>query len=199
MPKVSIQPKSGIMRKEYLSMVMLVAGGLIGGCGNGNAEPGSTGAGGSTSAVGETGGAVSSETGGVVATGGATQLGTGGAANTSATATGGAEATGGARATGGASVGTGGARATGGAGTGGKSNDSVGGSSAIGAGGTLAGGGAVSTWDFTDALKFWTDGQHANHGFFLYGDGVDYMSMFTPLAKDAKTRPAILVVYEPKG
>jgi len=56
----------------------------------------------------------------------------------------------------------------------------------------------VSTWDFTEALRFWADGKHENHGFFLYGDSVDYMSMYTPLAKDVKARPAILVVYEPK-
>ncbi|MFB3893837.1 MAG: hypothetical protein ACE15C_17635 [Phycisphaerae bacterium] len=61
-----------------------------------------------------------------------------------------------------------------------------------------AGGGAVSDWDFTEALKFWTGGQHENHGFFLYGESSDYMSMYTPKAKDIKQRPAIMVVYEPK-
>jgi hypothetical protein len=33
-----------------------------------------------------------------------------------------------------------------------------------------AGGGAVSVWDFTDAVKFWQDGKHPNRGFFLHGD-----------------------------
>jgi hypothetical protein len=61
-----------------------------------------------------------------------------------------------------------------------------------------AGGGAVSVWDFTEAVKFWLDGRHANHGFFLYGDSNDYMLMHTPVAKDIKLRPALLTVYEPK-
>ena len=61
-----------------------------------------------------------------------------------------------------------------------------------------AGGGAVSDWDFTEAMKFWLDGKHENHGFFLHGDSNDYMVAFTPLAKDIKRRPAILVIYEPK-
>ena len=61
-----------------------------------------------------------------------------------------------------------------------------------------AGGGAVSVWDFTEAVKFWFDGQHANHGFFLYGDSNDYMSLYTPRVKDIKLRPALMVVYEPR-
>ena len=60
-----------------------------------------------------------------------------------------------------------------------------------------AGGGAVSVWDFTEALRFWRDGKHPNHGFFLHGDSSDYMLMYTPLAKDLKRRPAIMVIYEP--
>ena len=60
-----------------------------------------------------------------------------------------------------------------------------------------AGGGAVSVWDFTAAVKFWLDGQHANHGFFFYGDSSDYMQMHTPLARDIQRRPAILVIYDP--
>jgi hypothetical protein len=61
-----------------------------------------------------------------------------------------------------------------------------------------AGGGAVSVWDFTEGVKFWQDGTHANHGFFLYGDANDYMRMYTPKARNLKQRPALLVVYEPK-
>ncbi len=61
-----------------------------------------------------------------------------------------------------------------------------------------AGGGAVSVWDFTEAVKFWFDGRHVNHGFFLYGDSNDYMSMYTPRVKDIKFRPALMVVYEPR-
>ena len=61
-----------------------------------------------------------------------------------------------------------------------------------------AGGGAVCDWDFTEGLKFWTGGKHANNGFFLYGDSSDYMTMFTPKAKEINRRPAIMVIYEPK-
>ncbi len=61
-----------------------------------------------------------------------------------------------------------------------------------------AGGGAVSVWDFTEGVKFWQDGTHANHGFFLYGDSNDYMRMYTPQARNFKQRPALMVVYEPK-
>lgn len=61
-----------------------------------------------------------------------------------------------------------------------------------------AGGGAVSDWDFSEALKLWVDGKHANHGFFLHGDSNDYMRMYTPNAKNPKERPAVMVIYEPK-
>jgi hypothetical protein len=59
-----------------------------------------------------------------------------------------------------------------------------------------AGGGAVSDWDFAEALRFWLDGKHANHGFFLHCQN-DYMRMYTTLAREEKQRPAVLVVYEP--
>jgi hypothetical protein len=62
-----------------------------------------------------------------------------------------------------------------------------------------AGGGAVSSWDFTQAVKFWLDGTHANHGFFLHGDSNDYMLMYTPRATELKQRPALMVIYEPKS
>ncbi|HZL88277.1 MAG TPA: DNRLRE domain-containing protein [Pirellulaceae bacterium] len=62
-----------------------------------------------------------------------------------------------------------------------------------------AGGGAVSAWDFTEAVKFWLDGKHANHGFFLHGDSNDYMLMYTPRVKDLKQRPALMVIYEPRA
>ena len=57
----------------------------------------------------------------------------------------------------------------------------------------------VSTWDFTEALKFWTDGSHENHGFFLHGDSFHYMGKaFCREAKEVRNRPALLVIYEPK-
>src|SRR5262249_11780485 len=61
-----------------------------------------------------------------------------------------------------------------------------------------AGGGAVSAWDFAEALKFWRDGAHTNHGFFLHGDSVDYMRMYTHRSNDVKQRPAVMVIFEPK-
>jgi hypothetical protein len=61
-----------------------------------------------------------------------------------------------------------------------------------------AGGGAVSVWEFTEALKFWLSGKHANHGFFLHGDANDYMRMYTSRAREIKRRPAVMVIYEPK-
>lgn len=61
-----------------------------------------------------------------------------------------------------------------------------------------AGGGDVSVWDFTEALKFWRDGAHPNHGFFLHGDASDYMRMYTPRAREIKQRPAVLVIYDPR-
>ncbi len=58
--------------------------------------------------------------------------------------------------------------------------------------------GKVNDWDFTEAVRFWTDGKHANHGFMLHGDSHDYMTAHTREAKEVKDRPAVLLVYEPK-
>lgn len=58
--------------------------------------------------------------------------------------------------------------------------------------------GAVNVWNFTDAVRFWTDGKHANHGFMLHGDSHDYLMGHTREAKERKDRPAVLVIYEPK-
>lgn len=59
-----------------------------------------------------------------------------------------------------------------------------------------AGGGAVSAWDFAEALRFWRNGAHPNHGFFLHGDSVDYMRLYTHRAKVIKHRPALMVIFE---
>lgn len=56
----------------------------------------------------------------------------------------------------------------------------------------------VNSWDFTEAVRFWTGGEHTNHGFMLHGDSRDYMNGFTREAKVIKNRPAVLVIYEPK-
>jgi hypothetical protein len=58
--------------------------------------------------------------------------------------------------------------------------------------------GKVNWWDFTQAVRFWTSGDHPNHGFMLHGDSRDYMTAYTRKAKDVKNRPAVLVIYEPK-
>jgi hypothetical protein len=57
-----------------------------------------------------------------------------------------------------------------------------------------AGGGVVSVWDFTGAVKFWQDGKRPNHGFFLHGDSNDYMRMYTHRAREIKQRPALLLI-----
>lgn len=57
----------------------------------------------------------------------------------------------------------------------------------------------VSTWDFTEAVKFWTDGRHENHGFMLHGDSFHYMGKtHCRESKELRSRPALLVIYEPK-
>jgi hypothetical protein len=58
--------------------------------------------------------------------------------------------------------------------------------------------GKVNVWDFTRAVRFWTDGAHANHGFMLHGDGKDYLHAWSREAPEVANRPAVLVVYEPK-
>jgi hypothetical protein len=58
--------------------------------------------------------------------------------------------------------------------------------------------GKVNSWDFTEAIRFWTSGRHANHGFMLHGDSHDYMIACTRETADVKNRPAVLVTYVPK-
>jgi hypothetical protein len=55
-----------------------------------------------------------------------------------------------------------------------------------------------NVWDFTHAVRFWTDGQHANHGFMMHGDSKDYFRAWYREAEQVKNRPALLVIYEPK-
>jgi hypothetical protein len=57
--------------------------------------------------------------------------------------------------------------------------------------------GKVNVWDFTEAVRFWADGKHANHGFMLHGDSHDYMIAHAREAREVKDRPAVLVIYEP--
>ena len=56
----------------------------------------------------------------------------------------------------------------------------------------------VSTWDFTEAVRYWTDGKHENHGFMLHGDSFHYIGRACLReTKEIKNRPALLVAYEP--
>ena len=41
-------------------------------------------------------------------------------------------------------------------------------------------GGKAGSWDFTQAVRYWTDGEHPNHGFILYGvPNTDHLNIFT--------------------
>jgi hypothetical protein len=58
--------------------------------------------------------------------------------------------------------------------------------------------GKVNRWDFTEAVRFWTDG-HPNHGFMLHGNGGDWLGRaHSREAENIKDRPALLVIYDPK-
>ncbi|HUV39112.1 MAG TPA: DNRLRE domain-containing protein [Planctomycetota bacterium] len=57
--------------------------------------------------------------------------------------------------------------------------------------------GETSVWDFTRAVKRWTEEGHPNHGFFLHGDAKFYARTFTKRANDVTKRPALVVIYEP--
>ena len=58
--------------------------------------------------------------------------------------------------------------------------------------------GIVNTWDFTQAVRFWTDGKSENHGFMLHGDAGDYMIAHSREAAEIKNRPAVYAIYVPK-
>ena len=61
------------------------------------------------------------------------------------------------------------------------------------------GGDGAGRWDFTEAVKYWTDGKHENNGFSLWSMyDWDYFMMNTKEAADIKDRPAMMVIYEPK-
>jgi len=58
--------------------------------------------------------------------------------------------------------------------------------------------GRVNVLDFAEAVKFWTDGQHPNHGFMLHCDEHDWMGRaYYREAKQVRNRPAVLVIYTP--
>ena len=58
--------------------------------------------------------------------------------------------------------------------------------------------GKVNAWDFTHAVRFWTDGKHANHGFMLHGNAGDWFPRaHSREATAIGDRPAAWVIYEP--
>ncbi|MBM3457901.1 MAG: DNRLRE domain-containing protein, partial [Armatimonadetes bacterium] len=60
------------------------------------------------------------------------------------------------------------------------------------------GNGRVTTWDFTEAVRFWTAGRNPNHGFMLHCDANDWLqSAWTREAPIRRNRPALLVLYRP--
>ena len=58
--------------------------------------------------------------------------------------------------------------------------------------------GKVNVLDFTQAVRFWTAGKQANHGFMVHGDSNDYMMAHAREAAEVKNRPSLSVVYVPK-
>lgn len=58
--------------------------------------------------------------------------------------------------------------------------------------------GQVNSWDFTHAVRFWTDGKNGNYGFMLHGDSHDWLgNCWMREAGEGKNRPALLVAYVP--
>ena len=60
-------------------------------------------------------------------------------------------------------------------------------------------GNGANTWNFTEAIRYWTEGGHPNHGFVFYPVSWDYSDYFTAFSREAldvKNRPAMYVLYE---
>ena len=60
--------------------------------------------------------------------------------------------------------------------------------------------GKANSWDFTHAIRYWTEGKHPNHGFILSSPGKysAALSVFTYRCGDLRSRPCVAVIYEPK-
>ncbi len=57
--------------------------------------------------------------------------------------------------------------------------------------------GAVNHWDFTQAVRYWTEGQ-PNYGFMLHGDSTDWIGgAHSREAEKIEDRPALWVIYDP--
>ncbi len=63
-------------------------------------------------------------------------------------------------------------------------------------GGALSSGKSIAC-DFTEAVKYWTDGKNGNNGFHFPSDGKDYLGVYTSKNKSIPNRPALFVIYEP--
>jgi hypothetical protein len=59
--------------------------------------------------------------------------------------------------------------------------------------------GRVNWWDFTEAVRFWTSGEHENHGFMLHGNAGDwFVQAHSREAERIEDRPSVLVSYVAK-
>jgi hypothetical protein len=58
--------------------------------------------------------------------------------------------------------------------------------------------GQVTSWDFAHAVRYWSSGEHENHGFMLHGDSHDYLMAHSREAEKIENRPAVIVIYEPR-
>jgi hypothetical protein len=59
----------------------------------------------------------------------------------------------------------------------------------------------IDTLDFTGAVKYWTSGEHANHGWVMCSPGtaMEYTHIWSREAANVKDRPLLMIVYEPKN
>jgi len=67
--------------------------------------------------------------------------------------------------------------------------------------GYTQGAGIVHTWDFSEAVKYWTAGTHPNHGYSMfcqYHEPDRWWASPSRRAANVKDRPALMVIYEPQ-
>jgi hypothetical protein len=58
----------------------------------------------------------------------------------------------------------------------------------------------IDTLDFTEAVRYWTSGEHANNGWVMCSPGtaMEYTHIWSREAANVRDRPALMIVYEPK-
>jgi hypothetical protein len=56
-----------------------------------------------------------------------------------------------------------------------------------------------NVFDFTEAVRWWTSGRHANYGFTMYsfGNYMEFCTVWMRHVSEIRNRPALVVVYEP--